>query len=159
MRPLTHPANPDLTRGSIDNFFKVYVDPNAMATTLKPKQVFRDATTETLPLHNRTTGWQEVMVDGTKIGLIGPLTTAAIHGILAGEYVVKMTNSTGYTATSRVETTTSLPERLSPGNEDARIALEDGYAIPGYPLSFLGQGVPMGYILPEPLSTAGEDGQ
>jgi hypothetical protein len=160
MRPLTYPANPDLTRGSLDNFFKVYVDPNAMATTLKPKQVLRDATTETLSLYNRTTGWQEVTVDGTKIGLIGPLTTAAIHGIPAGEYVIKMTNSAGYTSTMPVATTTGLPERLSPGNEDARVALEDGYVRPGFSQSFLGQGVPVGYTLPAPLTpAAGEDAQ
>ena len=150
MRPLTYPANPDLSKGPIDNFFKVYVNPNALAATLKPKREARDATTATLPIVNRTTGWQEVTVDGTKIGVVGPLTTAAIHGVTAGEYVIKMTNSTGYTATTRVATTTQLPESLVPGNADARVAFEGDYTKPGYGVPVLGEAVPVGYTLPSP---------
>lgn len=156
MRPTTYPANPDLTSGTIDNFFKVYVNPNAMASTLKPKQEARDATTASLPIVNETTGWQEVTVDGTKIGVIGPLTVGAIHGVTAGEYVVKMTNSTGFTATTRVSTTTGLPESVVPGNTRARAGLDADYTKPGYPQAVLGRGTPIGYTLPSPPAV--EDG-
>jgi hypothetical protein len=155
MRPLTYPANPDLSKGTIDNFFSVYVNPNALASTLKPKQEARDATTATLPIANRTTGWQEITVDGTKIGVIGPLTVGAIHGITAGVYVVKMTNSTGYTATTRIETTTRLPEAIVPGNAAARAALESGYLKPGLVAPILGEGRPVGYTLPSPPAVDG----
>ncbi len=79
MRPLTYPANPDLTEGKIENFFSLYIDPDAAAATLKPKTPVRGNNTETLPIVNIAMAWQEVTVDGTKIGIIGPLTTGAIR--------------------------------------------------------------------------------
>ncbi len=132
MRPLTYPANPDLTEGKIENFFNLYIDPDAAAATLKPKTPTPEGETESLPIVNITMAWQEVTVDGTKIGVIGPLTTGAIHGVSAGEYVVKQTSSTGYTATSRVMTISDMPEIIIPGNAAASAAFEEGYRKPGF---------------------------
>ena len=132
MRPLTNPANPDLSEGKIENFFTLYIDPDAAAATLKPKTPGRNNTTETLPIVNITMAWQEITVDGTKIGVMGPLTTGAIHGVRAGEYVVKMTSSTGYTETARVQTTNDMAEIIVPGNASASVAFEEGYRKPGF---------------------------
>ena len=132
MRPLTYPANPGLTEGKIENFYTLYIDSGAAAATLKPKTPTHNTTTETLPIVNITMAWQEVMVDGTKIGTIGPLTTGAIHGVRAGEYVVKMTSSTGYTETRRVSTTNDMTENIIPGNAASAAAFEDGYQKPGF---------------------------
>jgi hypothetical protein len=150
MRPLTYPANPDLTEGKIENFFSLYIDPDAAAATLKPKTPVRGNNTETLPIVNIAMAWQEVTVDGTKIGIIGPLTTGAIHGVAAGEYVVKMTSSTGYTATSRVSTTNELPDNLIPGNAASSAALEDGYLKPGFDNEPQRVERVVGYTLPAP---------
>ena len=126
------------------------MDPNALAATLKPKQELAVSSTGSLPIVNRTMGWQEVTVDGTKVGIIGPLTTGAIHGVKSGEYVVKMTNSTGYTATTRVQTTNLMPETVVPGNADATVSLEDGWQKPIFDLA-AGEPSPVqGYRLPVP---------
>jgi hypothetical protein len=132
MRPLTYPANPDLTEGKIENFFTLYIDPDAAAATLKPKTPTGGTSTETLPIVNIAMCWQEVTVDGTKIGTIGPLTTGAIHGVRAGEYVVKLTSSTGFTATNRVTTTSQISDALIPGNAASAAVFEEDYRKPGF---------------------------
>ena len=151
MRPLTYPANPDLTAGKIENFFSLYIDPDAAAATLKPKTPTRNNTTESLPIVNIAMAWQEVTIDGTKIGTIGPLTTGAIHGVSAGEYVVKMTSSTGYTSTARVQTTNEMSEIIIPGNASAAAALEAGYIKPGFDIvEPIEVDAVVGYTLPTP---------
>jgi hypothetical protein len=150
MRPLTNPANPDLTEGKLENFFTLYIDPDAAAATLKPKTPSGTAT-ETLPVVNITMAWLEVTIDGTKIGTVGPLTTAAIHGVRSGEYVVKMTSSTGYTSTSRVQTTSEMSETIVPGNATAAKAFEDDYRKPGFDAAEpLRVDAVVGYTLPMP---------
>ena len=150
MRPLTNPANPDLTEGKIENFFTLYIDPDAAAATLKPKTP-RGNATETLPVVNITMAWQEVTIDGTKIGTIGPLTTGAIHGVRSGEYVVKMTSSTGYTSTSRVATTNDISEIIIPGNAAASAAFAEDYRKPGFDEAEpLRVDAVVGYTLPTP---------
>lgn len=150
MRPLTYPANPDLTEGKIENFFTLYIDPDAAAATLKPKTP-RGNATETLPVVNITMAWLEVTIDGTKIGTIGPLTTGAIHGVRSGEYVVKMTSSTGYTSSSRVSTTNEISQTIIPGNAAAAAAFEDGYRKPGFDEAQAQRSTAVvGYTLPTP---------
>ena len=153
MRPLTYPANPKLTDGTVDNFYTLYVDPGALAATLKPKSP-TGGPAASLPIANRTTGWLEITVDGTKIGIIGPLTTGAIRGVTAGSYVVKMTSSTGHTSTEKVQTTTALPEIIAPGNAKAVVALEEGWHKIGFDAPPRMVEHVDGYILPVPPPAA-----
>ncbi|MEL6342873.1 MAG: hypothetical protein AAFV53_07050 [Myxococcota bacterium] len=125
LRPLTYPANPDLSEGGAVNFYRLYVDPAAIAGQLSPTEAAGEGKAE-LPIINETLAWQEVVVNDTKIGLIGPLTTAVIHDVPAGVYTVAMTNSTGYTASSKVETLDDVPAVVFPGNADSREVLDNG---------------------------------
>lgn len=153
MRPLTYPVNPDLSQGPIRNFFSVVVDPNAMATTLVPVQSTDREQTEVLPIHNRTTGWLEVAVGETTIGVLGPLTLGFISNVSAGTYAVHMTNSAGYTATTHIETVASVATDVAPGNVDAQTVLTGEYVRPGHRQDWMSSTVPVGYELPTATTT------
>ena len=78
-----------------------------------------------LPIINDSSSWAEVVVGEVKVGVIGPLTNGAIHGVLAGSYEIHLTGMTGYRVTRLVQTVPSL-DPIAPGGEGARPALEAG---------------------------------
>jgi hypothetical protein len=131
LRPTTHPADPALSEGLTENFQRLYVSPENISKQLKP-QKSDGSGLETLPILNRTTGWVDVEVNGTKLGRIGPLTTALIHNVEAGEYLVSlMVENTQYTYTESFNTLI-LDVPVTPGNRTASIAGDEGYYKPGF---------------------------
>ena len=78
--------------------------------------------TAALVLPNDRNGWAEVAVNGTKVGVIGPLTVGAIHNVRSGTYSVTMTYSDGFTDALSLSTS-HLEGPLVPGGPGARVAL------------------------------------
>ena len=87
LRPTTHPMDPALEAGPVENFQDLSVNPETIAASLKPATAKGDGK-ENLVLANRTTGWVDVWINKQKIGRIGPLTTARIKNVAAGTYHV-----------------------------------------------------------------------
>jgi len=146
MRPITFPSNPALSSGPIENFFSLSMDPDTVADTLSPHSDPGEGTGH-LPVINRTMAWQEVTVNETLVGFMGPLTTGVIHNIGSGTYLVQMKSSTGYVDSQNVETVDSVSSEIAPGNENARAALEGDYIKPGFALHTSG-GELVGYAPP-----------
>ena len=79
LRPTTHPADPALSEGDLENFQRIFVDPATIIDSLKPSTAGEG--TGHLYIRNEYNGWVDVTVSGTKIGRIQPFTTAALHGV------------------------------------------------------------------------------
>jgi hypothetical protein len=143
LRPEVFPVNPALTWLGIENFRKLYVDPATFAKTLTPTALPQlPATirleglsdgpaistgpsfppTAALVLPNERNGWAEVAVNGTRVGVIGPLTVGAIHNVKSGTYSVTMTYADGFTDALSLSTS-HLEGPLVPGGPGARVAL------------------------------------
>lgn len=57
-----------------------------------------------LVVHNETTGWAEVTINGQKVGKIGPLTEARIGDVKSGIYEIGFKLSNGFAWSERVTT-------------------------------------------------------
>ncbi len=129
LRPTTHPADPALSEGALENFQRVYVDPNEVIKSLKPSTEGEGQ--GHLYIRNEYNGWVDVTVSGTKIGRIQPFTTAALHDVAAGQYTVEIAvERVQYVDTEKIDT---VAERLvlSPGNPSASVAADPNYTKPG----------------------------
>jgi hypothetical protein len=73
--------------GAFENFRRLYVDPAVAVTSLKPKEA-GDKPSADLVVENPTSAWAVVTVSGLKVGQIGPLRTAVMHGVPSGTYEV-----------------------------------------------------------------------
>ena len=89
------------------------------------KPVVQPSTVSVLPIFNDSSSWAEVEVNGIKVGVMGPLTNGAIHGVPSGAYDVQLTIMTGYSFTRSISTVDQI-EPISPGGEGARPGLEAG---------------------------------
>ncbi len=138
-RPTTYVVDDLLTNGAIENFRELYVDPVGLSKQLAPSSMPKTVTVEgapgvgpslkptgSLPVVNLASSYAEVEVNGTKVGVIGPLTNGAIHGVKTGEYSVKFTLQNGYSVTKVVMTQT-LDKPIVPGGEGARASLDEGW--------------------------------
>jgi len=56
-----------------------------------------------LVIVNPASGWAELSINGTKVGVLGPLATAKLHDVKHGQYDVQLSITTGLTWTDRVE--------------------------------------------------------
>lgn len=74
--------------------------------------------TGSLVISNDAMTWAEVTVNGTKVGVVGPLTDAALHGLNTGLYDVAITHPTGFTYYQAVRTQ-SLNGPIVPGGRRA----------------------------------------
>jgi outer membrane protein OmpA-like peptidoglycan-associated protein len=91
--------------------------PNMEAVT--EMQTVKDDTnqapkTGSLVISNDAMTWAEVSVNGSKVGVVGPLTDAALHGLNTGLYDVAITHPTGFTHYQAVRTQ-SLNGPIVPG--------------------------------------------
>ena len=129
LRPTTHPADPALSEGDLENFQRVFVDPATIIDSLKPSTAGEG--TGHLYIRNQYNGWVDVSVSGTKIGRIQPFTTAALHGVAAGTYDVEI--SVERVQYIDIETIETVAEALvlSPGNSSADVAADPHYKKPG----------------------------
>ena len=131
LRPTTHPMDPALSEGDIENFQDLYVNPSTIAATLRPARAKGEGK-ENLPIANRTTGWVDVWINSQKIGRIGPLTTARINNVAAGDYHVTFDVENTQFQYSEVTPTLVDSTALAPGNVRANVANKAGYKKPGF---------------------------
>jgi len=149
-RPTTFVVDDRLSSGTVENFREIYIDASSLVDQLEPIAVEVEAAvidddTEAameegepalkpeppaaeigiLPILNDSSSWAEVVIGEVKIGVIGPLTNGAIHGIKAGNYQVQLTIMNGFSFTREVSTVENQ-EPISPGGEGARPGLEAG---------------------------------
>ena len=136
LRPTTHPGDPNLSTGTIENFRKLFLEKEDIIALLEPVSGQRgDADTPqgtTLPIINRTTAWVDIEIGGKKIGRIGPLTTGLIHDVESGSYDVTFhVEHVQYSYTERIKTI-SINTSVTPGNMAAQIAASPDYVKPGF---------------------------
>ena len=129
LRPTTHPADPALSEGALENFQRLFVDPVEVIGTLKPIEATEG--TGHLYIRNEYNGWVDVTVGGTKIGRIQPFTTAALHGVAAGTYDVDISVERVQYVDNEKIATVSEQLVLSPGNPSAAVAADPNYKKPG----------------------------
>jgi hypothetical protein len=129
LRPTTHPADPALSQGAVDNFQRLYCDPDQIASQIKPTVAAEG--TESLVLPNQFNGWVDVSVGENRIGRLGPLTTGVINNVPAGEYAVSFSVERMQYVAKKSISTQILDTPLSPGNVEASIASEADYKKPG----------------------------
>ncbi len=89
-------VNPALTTGAIRGFRTLYASPETLAGSLIPAAATTAAGVHVLEIENTALSSVIVMVNETKIGVLGPLTFGRIHDVGAGDYTVKMTHTTGF---------------------------------------------------------------
>ena len=137
LRPTTHPGDPNLSTGTIENFRKLFLEKDDILALLEPAAAKRGGSEDspqgtTLPIVNRTTAWVDIEVAGKKIGRIGPLTTGLIHDVEAGAYDVTFhVEHVQYSYTERIQTIT-VHEPVTPGNMEAQRASAADYIKPGF---------------------------
>lgn len=140
-RPLTYPVDTKLSTGGIENFRSLFVDPATVGANLKPKGTLAvrhsapaGATGVTspgaaaLPILNTMSSFAEVSVNGTRIGVIGPLTNGAIHGLQSGVYEVTFKAENKFERVVSVETILLDVGQIYPGNVAAKAVYEQGAA-------------------------------
>lgn len=130
LRPTTHPKDPALSSGNLENFQRLFI--NERNLKIAPNKGTEAPNKMSLPIVNRTTAWVDISISGQKIGRIGPLTTGVIHNISGGEYDVTYTvEHMQYAFVERVKTHT-FSAAVTPGNISADIANADGYKKPHF---------------------------
>ena len=128
LRPTTHPKDPVLSDGVIENFQRLYI--NERNLKISPNKGTETDAKLSLPIVNRTTAWVDIEISGQKIGRIGPLTTGVIHNVVGGEYDVTYTvEHMQYAYVERVKTH-KFSNAVTPGNVQAEIANIPGYKKP-----------------------------
>lgn len=149
LRPTVHPADPALSNGPVDNFQRLYCDPNKIAEEVRPVKAAEG--TGHLYIRNEYTGWADVSVGDHKIGRIQPLTAGVLHDIPAGTYEVSISVEKMQYVDKQLIDTISEALIVTPGNTKGVVALEKDFKKPGlednrvYP-----KGKLAGYQLPIP---------
>ena len=129
LRPTTHPADPALSEGELENFQRIYVDPSTIIGQLKPTT--ESEGTGHLYIRNEYNGWVDVTVSGEKIGRVQPFTTAALHNVASGTYDVELAvERVQYTDKEQISTVADVLA-LTPGNQSATVASDPAFKKPG----------------------------
>lgn len=129
LRPTIFPADPALSNGPVDNFQRLYCDPNKIAEEVKP--ITSAVGTGHLYIRNEYTGWADVSIGDHKIGRLQPLTAGVLHDVPAGTYEVFISvEKMQYVDKELIET---IPEAVivTPGNTKGVIATEKDFRKPG----------------------------
>ena len=128
LRPTTHPGDPNLTSGVLENFRKLYLKEDAI---LKMFGAEKNGT-KSLPIINKTTGWVDIEFKGKKIGRLQPLTTAVVHGVPDGDYeVIIHVENMQYSYKETISAVT-IENAMTPGSMDAIRAEKPEYKKPGF---------------------------
>ena len=106
-------TNAEFTTGEVAGFRSLHASADAIRKALKPTAAKTAAGVHTLELENTALSSVDVVVNGTKIGILGPLTIGRIHDVGAGEYSVVMHHLNGFVQnfkTSTIAAKTASPE-------------------------------------------------
>ena len=130
LRPTTHPKDPALSSGNLENFQRLFI--NEKNLKIAPNKGTENPSKMSLPIVNRTTAWVDISVSGQKIGRLGPLTAGVIHNVQGGEYDVTYTvEHMQYAFVERIQTS-QLSAAITPGSISADIANADGFKKPHF---------------------------
>ena len=99
-------VDPTYTTGALEYFLEIYVDPAEFAGQVKPTEADGEGQGQ-LHIKNTSSTFQYISINGVKVGRLGPLTTAKVHGLAAGTYEVTKEYPHGFVYTATVHT---LPE-------------------------------------------------
>jgi len=97
-------VNPDLTKGALSGFRQLHASAETLLGSLKPAAAVATSGTHVLEIENTALSSVEVLVNDTKVGILGPLTIGRIQDVGAGSYNVVMTHTTGYKQAIKVDT-------------------------------------------------------
>ena len=128
LRPTTHPGDPNLTQGDLENFRRLYLEEASILNMFDAKKNIKTS----LPIINKTTGWVDVEYKGKKFARLQPLTTAVIHGVPEGQYEIVI--HVEHMQYSYPETFQSIviSDSMTPGSMDAVRAESPDYIKPGF---------------------------
>ncbi len=129
LRPTIFPADPALSNGPVDNFQRLYCDPNKVASEVKPVEAAEG--TGHLYIRNEYTGWADVSVGEHKIGRLQPLTAGVLHDVPAGTYEVFISVEKMQYVDKEMIETLSESVIVTPGNTKGVIATEKEFLKPG----------------------------
>ena len=128
LRPTTHPGDPNLTQGTLENFRKLYLEEDSVLNMFGAKKDIKTS----LPIINKTTGWVDIEYKGKKFARLQPLTTAVIHGVPEGEYkIVIHVEHMQYSYTEAFQSIV-IADSMTPGSMDAVRAESPDYVKPGF---------------------------
>ena len=98
-------VNPDLTEGALSGFRRLHASAETLLGSLKPAEAVATSGIHVLEIENTALSSVEVLVNDTKVGILGPLTIGRIQDVGAGSYNVVMIHTTGYKQAIPVSTT------------------------------------------------------
>ena len=82
--------------------------------------------TSSLPIENEYSSFADISINGTAVGIVGPMLNGSVDGVKTGFYDITYKYQNGYTQTRRVHTIV-FDGPLVPGGEEARATLDSGY--------------------------------
>ncbi len=103
----------------IEKWAKNRAKPAAVSTAPDSSKA---TTTGSLLIENEHSYQATVAVNGTVIGVVGPYTDAALHGLKTGLYDVRFTHTSGYSYLKAVRTST-VESPIVPGGAGAAVVL------------------------------------
>ena len=124
-RPTTFLVDDKVSGGRVENFRALYVDPEAMASSLRPSKAGAADRRLSLPINNEFSSYAEISVEGQRIGLIDPMSNGAIHDVPAGTYAVSFKLQNGYVETRSVRAV-AVSGPIVPGGRAAQAVVDSG---------------------------------
>ena len=124
-RPTTYLVDDKVSAGRIENFRALYADPETLAAALRPTSAGRADKQLTLPINNEFSSYAEISVEGTRVGVIDPMSNGAIHDVPAGVYSVSFKLQNGYVET-RLVRAVAVEGPIVPGGKPAQAVLDSG---------------------------------
>lgn len=106
-------VNPDLTTGDLEFFREIFVSPDAFPTQVDPLESTGDGF-GVLEIQNKTSASNLVHINGVKVGVVGPLTTARVHRMKEGTYTVTQQAPNGFTYDKKVATVAAETAAFDP---------------------------------------------
>ena len=128
LRPTTHPGDPNLTSGELENFRKLYFEKDAILKMFDAKK----GNATSLPIINITTGWVDVEFKGKRIARLQPLTTAVVHGVPVGDYEITIHVENMQYSYKEILSAVTINDSMTPGSMDAIRAESAEYKKPGF---------------------------
>jgi len=100
-------TNAEFTTGDVAGFRSLHASADIIREALKPTAAKTAPGVHILELENTALSSVDVVVNGTKVGVLGPLTIGRINDVGAGEYKVTMHHPNGFAQNFKTSTVTA----------------------------------------------------
>ena len=110
-------TNAEFTTGDVAGFRSLHASADTIREALKPAAAKTATGVQILELENTALSSVDVVVNGTKIGILGPLTIGRINDVGAGEYNVVMHHLNGFVQNFKTSTTAATEKNETPKTE------------------------------------------